>query len=141
MNKIIFLFLFMMLPSIAIAGGFKTEGECKNFSDKLVDQFINGNFKDGLNSAKPYWPIPEIEIDGLANQIVQQWPIVDQRFGKAIAKEFIKEERIGKSFLRYYYLHKFENHSIYWCIDFYKPRKEWRINSITFKDNLATLYK
>jgi len=141
MKKIIFLFLFIILSNSALAGGFKTEQDCRSFADKLMDQFINSNFQEGLNSAKQYWPMPEIEIDGMANKIKQQWPIVDQRFGKAIAKEFVREKRIGKSFLRYYYLHKFENHSIYWEIDFYRPREEWKINKISFVDKLDTLYE
>ncbi len=135
------LIMFTMFSNSAMAGGFKTEQECRSFSDKLIEQFINGNFHDGLNQAKQYWPIPEVEVDGLANQIKQQWPIVDQRFGKAIAKEFVSEKRIGNSFLRYYYLHKFQNHSIYWRIDFYRPRDEWKINTITFLDKLDSLYE
>ncbi len=141
MKRCVFLFMFIMLSSLAFAAGFKTEQDCRVFSDKLMDHFINTNFQEGLNSTKPYWPIPEIEIDGLTNQIKQQWPIVDQRFGKAIAKEFVSEKRIGKSFLRYYYLHKFENHSIYWRIDFYKPHEKWIINSIIFLDKLDPLFE
>ena len=109
--------------------------------DKLVDNFIKANFQEGLNASKPYWPLPEVEIDGMANQIKQQWPMVDQRFGKVIAKEFVKEKRIGKSLLRYYYLHKFENHPIYWRIDFYRPHDEWIINSIIFLDKLDPLFE
>ncbi len=141
MKRFVFLFMFIMLSSLAFADGFKTEQDCRLFSDKLMDHFINTNFQEGLNSTKPYWPIPEIEIDGLTNQIKQQWPIVDRRFGKAIAKEFVGEKRIGKSFLRYYYLHKFENHSIYWRIDFYKPHEKWIINSIIFLDKLDPLFE
>jgi hypothetical protein len=141
MKKLVFLSMFMMFSNLALAGGFKTEQECRSFADSLMDQFINENFQEGLNSAKQYWPIPEVEIDGMLNRIKQQWPIVDQRFGKAVAKEFVKEKRIGKSFLRYYYLHKFQRHSIYWEIDFYRPRKEWKINTITFLDKLDPLYE
>ena len=131
----------LMFASSVLAEGFKSEQQTRDFADKLMDQFIAKKFKEGLDSAKPYWPIPEVEIDGLANQISQQWPIVDQRFGQAIDKEFISEKRIGKSFLRYYYLHKFQNHSIYWQIDFYKPRDEWKINSIIFLDSLEALFE
>ena len=63
MKKIIFLFLFIILSNSALAGGFKTEQDCRSFADKLMDQFINSNFQEGLNSAKQYWPMPEIEID------------------------------------------------------------------------------
>ena len=140
MRSIIFIAL-LIFASNSMAEGFMSEKQAREFSDKLMDQFITKKFKEGLDSAKPYWPIPEVEIDGLANQIAQQWPVVDQRFGQAIDKEFISEKRIGKSFLRYYYLHKFENHSIYWQMDFYKPRNEWIINSIIFLDSLEALYE
>lgn len=131
----------LLISSTAIADGFKTEKQARDFTDDMLEQFIAKKFQEGLNSAKPYWPLPEVEIDGLANQIAQQWPIVDQRFGQAIEKEFIREERIGQSFLRYYYLHKFEKHAIYWQIDFYKPRDEWKINSIIFLDSLERLFE
>jgi len=140
MRSIIFVAL-LILVSNSIAEGLKSEKQTREFSDKIMDQFITKKFKEGLALAKPYWPIPEVEIDGLTNQIEQQWPIVDQRFGQAIGKEFISGKRIGKSFLRYYYLHKFENHSIYWQIDFYKPRNEWKVNSIIFLDSLEALYE
>ena len=141
MTKLIFLIISITLSSSAMASGFKTQQELRPFTDKFMDQIIESKFQEALDSAKPYWPLPPVEIDGLANQIKQQWPIVDQRFGKSITKEFIKEKRIGKSFLRYYYLHKFENHSLYWQIDFYKPHGEWKINSIIFLDNLEDLYE
>jgi hypothetical protein len=140
-KKLFLLLLLTLISSPALAGGFKTEQDCRTFSDKLMDQFVQTNFKAGLNSAKPYWPIPEIEIDGMANQIEQQWPVVNQRFGSMAGSEFIGEKRIGKSFLRYIYLHKFEKHSIYWQFDFYKPHEEWLINKITFHDELDRLYE
>lgn len=139
--KKLLLSLLCLVSCATFAEGFKTEAEAREFSDKMMDQFINKKFQQGLDAAKPYWPLPDVEIDGLANQIAQQWPIVDQRFGQAIEAEFISEKRIGNSFLRYYYLHKFENHAIYWQIDFYKPREDWKINSILFLDTLETLYQ
>ncbi|WP_299176821.1 hypothetical protein [uncultured Neptuniibacter sp.] len=141
MRKLIVLLTAIILTSPAYSAGFKTEAETRKFADSLMDHFIRKDFQGGLNGAKPYWPIPDVEVDGLANKIQQQWPIVDQRFGAAIAKEFIKSKRIGNSFLRYYYLHKFENHAIYWQIDFYKPHNEWKLNTMIFLDNLEPLYK
>ncbi|WP_054694382.1 hypothetical protein [Geotalea toluenoxydans] len=82
-----------------------------------------------------------MEIDGLANQIATQWPVVQQRFGKATGKEFVREESIGKSFVRYYYLHKFENHSLLWRFTFYKPLNTWKINGIQYIDDFDYLFE
>lgn len=131
--------LLLSLPSLA--SGFKTEKEARSFSDSLIDSFVANKFQEGVDSAKPYWPIPPVEIDGMANQMAQQWPMIANRFGKSLEKEFIKKERIGQSFVRFYYLHKFEKHAIYWQVDFYKPQNEWKINSMRFLDSLDFLYE
>ena len=140
MKSILFIVMFTFSATL-LASGFQSEKEAKMFSDSLMDKFVAKKIDEGLDSAKPYWPIPAVEVDGLANQISRQWPIIDQRFGKSISKEFLQQKRIGESFLRYYYLHKFENHSIYWQIDFYRPKSEWKINSIIFLDQLEVLYQ
>ena len=135
---IIVLVLFMVQP--VYAGALKEISETKSLSNKIMQHFVKEEFTKGLNIAKTYWPLPPVEIDGLANQINTQWSVVRNRFGNPTGMEFIKEERIGKSFVRFYYLHKFENHAIYWRFTFYKPKKEWKINGITFKDDLDSLF-
>ena len=102
---------------------------------------LEEQFQKAFDNAKQYWPLPSIEIDGLVNQINQQWPIVNSRFGRGLGIEFIREEKIGESFVRYFYLHKFENHALYWRIDFYKPKKEWKINHFVYLDSLDILYE
>lgn len=139
--KIIVCAVCLILSTGTFADSLKSIEDTKVFADGLVEQFSQRKFSEALNSAKPYWPIPAIEIDGMANQIDQQWPTVDKRFGKYTGKEFIKIKKIGSSFVRYYYLHKFENHAIYWQIDFYKPNDQWKINSIKFLDTLENLYE
>ena len=130
-----------VFSSHAFASGFKTESQIRSFSDNFINQIVSQKFKSAFDNAKQYWPIPAVEIDGIVNKIDQQWPIVQQRFGKAVGMEFIRQERIGNSFLRYFYLHKFENHAIYWRIDFYKPDDIWKINTVTFLDSLDALYE
>ena len=140
MKNLALLVLVFISGSVS-AEGLKTESDTRKFTDNMMSQLIDEKFNDAFNSAKPYWPIPVVEIDGMVNKINLQWPIVKQRFGKPVGMEFIKKEGIGKSFLRYYYLHKFENHAIYWRIDFYRPHEEWKINSVEFLDTLGVLYE
>lgn len=131
--------LFISAPTYAEL--LKTEKEVLKFTNGMIELLYKEKFQEAFNSAKPYWPIPAVEIDGIVNKINQQWPLVSQRFGNPVGTEFIRKESIGKSFIRYYYLHKFQNHAIYWRIDFYKPRQEWKINTIVFLDTLDVLYE
>ncbi|MGB5473679.1 MAG: hypothetical protein WBQ78_09405 [Gammaproteobacteria bacterium] len=132
--------LILIVAQSVSAGTLNEIADTRSLSDKIMQHFLKAEFVEGLDIAKGHWPLPPVEIDGLANQINTQWSIVQQRFGKPTGEEFIKEERIGKSFVRFFYLHKFENHAIYWEFTYYKPNKEWKINGITFKDDLDFLF-
>ena len=57
------------------------------------------------------------------------------------AWSLLGQEKVGKSFILYYYLHKFENHAIYWRFTFYKPNDVWKVNGITYRDDLDFLFE
>jgi len=142
----LFLSVFVTLSLFAITGiahakNLSTQTDTKALADKMVNHFIKKEFTQGMAVAKPHWPLPKVELDNLIKQIEKQWPIVDKRFGQAVGSELIHDQKIGDSFLRYYYLHKFKNHAIYWKITFYKPEDNWVVNGVSFKDNLDILYK
>lgn len=139
--KVLIGIFFLLFINLSFAEPLKSIESTKEVADKMVNHFVKKEFKQGLDGAKQHWPLPEVELNGLLNQIQTQWPIVDQRFGQAIGKEFVKEERIGSSFVRYYYLHKFQKHSIYWKIEFYKPKDKWIVNGVSFLDDLNVLYR
>jgi hypothetical protein len=137
--KILFIVLF--LAQSVSAASFKDVSETKSFSNTLMQYFLREEFVEGLNMAKRYWPLPTDEIDNLATRINTQWITMQKRYGETVSMEFIKEERIGKSFVRHFYLHKFKNHAIYWRFTYYKPHDEWKLNGITFEDDLDPLFE
>jgi hypothetical protein len=98
-------------------------------------------FAAAYGSVKPYWPLPAVEIDGLANQMNTQWPMVQQRYGDSLATEFISERKIGQSFLQYTYLQKFERHAIRWTFVFYKPKDAWLVNGVAWDDGVYQLFE
>ncbi len=130
----------LMLGHTASTDSLKDVAETKLLSEKIMEYFLKAEFVQGLGIAKAYWPLPPAEIDNLANQINTQWAVVRQRFGNTTGMEFVEEEQLGQSFVRSYFLHKFDSHAIYWQFTYYKPKTEWKINGITFKDELETLF-
>ena len=129
------------ISEVSYAKNLKTQIDTKALADEMLSHFIKKEFTEGMAVAKPHWPLPQAELDNLIKTIEKQWPIVDKRFGQAVGHEMVHTQSIGDSFLRYYYLHKFKNHAIYWKITFYKPEDNWKVNGVSFKDNLDILYK
>jgi len=140
MKRIVFVLLILSICNVGYSEPIRTVLETKTLSDKVMQYFLKAEFTKGLSLAKKHWPLPPVEIDNLANTIETQWVVVKQRFGKPTGIEYIKSEKLGDSFIRYYYLHKFENHAIYWRFTYYKPKAEWKVNGITFKDSLDFLF-
>ena len=130
-----------VMTGIANAKHLFTTDETKAIAEQMMSHFIKKEFAEGVAIAKPHLPSPDVELGHLIKKIEQQWPIVEKRFGRAVSYELAQEQKIADSFIRYYYLHKFSNHAIYWNITFYKPEKEWVLNGVSFKDNLDVLYK
>ena len=113
----------------------------KLVTEQIMAYFVEEQFVEGIDIAKKFWPLPPAELDGLANQIATQWEVVKQRYGNTTGHEFLRVDRLGSSFVRLYYLHKFDNHAIYWRFTFYKPEEGWVINGITFQDDLHFLFE
>ncbi|OFE13434.1 hypothetical protein PHACT_10030 [Pseudohongiella acticola] len=139
--KKLFLVICLIFPVSTLADGFETKERLRDFSDNLISMFVALEFQKGLDSIKPYWPIPPAEIDSMAAQVKAQWPTLESRFGASVGTEFVKEVGVGQSLTRYYYLQKFENHAIYWQIDAYRPNDLWQINSVSFNNSLESLFE
>ncbi len=102
--------------------------------------FMQGDPGRAVAVLKPYWPIPEEEIDGLAYQSQQQMQAVTKRFGAARGVEYVGEERAGDSFLRHTFIGKFERHAVRYLCLFYKPESEWVVNAVNWDDSVEQLF-
>jgi hypothetical protein len=140
MKIIVGAILFLMF-SFCLAYSVDSTNDTQIIADKMVNHFVKQEFQQGLAVVKPYWPKQTAEIDEFTKKIKTQLPVAEQDFGIATGQEFIREEKIGHSLIRYYFLHKFENNAMYWQITFYKPLNKWKVSAITLKDSIEPLYR
>jgi hypothetical protein len=133
-------FSLLLLPSSSFGENLKDLMQARKLSDQAVSLFIEEKFVEGYGVLKPFWPLPAVEIDSLANQTNMQWPMVRQRFGKSVGVEFVREQKVGESLIEYVYLQKFQHHALRWVFVFYKPKDQWIINSVSFDDNIKSMF-
>lgn len=142
MKKLYLLAICLLaFPASLFAESVATVAEARKVADKAVGLFKEEKFVEGYEFLKPYWPLPPVEIDSLANQTNTQWPVVRQRFGKSLATEFVTEKKVGTSFIQYIYLQKFQRHAIRWVFVFYRPADRWLINSVSFDDGISVMFE
>lgn len=134
------LLVALFMVQTASAEGIKDIPETRSVADKIIHLFQNGNFDKGVEYSRKYWSMPTLELERIANQLNAQWVPMKEEYGEPVGVEFIKASKLNDTFIRYYYLHKFQNHAAYWMITFYKPVDKWKLNGILFKTDPSVLF-
>lgn len=129
------------LPITANAAALRQPLQTKKLCNNSVTLFSQNKIAESFSLLKPYWPLPQAELDNLSYQTKTQMAMLSKRFGKAIGTDFIRTQKAGNSFLKHTYILKFEKTSIRFICVFYKPQNSWLVNSITWDDKTSLLFK
>ncbi|MDQ7058044.1 MAG: hypothetical protein Q9N62_06225 [Ghiorsea sp.] len=113
----------------------------KDVCQKAANIFGMGDAKGSFETLKPYWPLPEEELDNLAYQTASQLKMVSSRFGKILGADFVSTKTAGESFVQHTYVIKFEKHAVRYKCTFYKPKNTWIVNAIFWDDKIAPLFE
>lgn len=132
-------FLTVSLVAQPATAPLETTADARRLSDQAVALFKAEKFPEAYALLKPHWPLPQVEIDSMANQTDTQWPMVRQRFGASLATEFVTERKGGSSLVQFTYLQKFERHGVRWTFLYYKPADRWLVNSVAWDDDIDLL--
>ena len=140
MKMLLAAFLFLMATG-AEAATLESKDAARKLTDQVMAKVAAGDIEGGLMLAKPYTIISDSEFDGALEQARSQFPVMQQRFGKTIGAEFIKEKTVGNSLLKIIHIQKFQKHIIRWHFVFYNPDGKWIINSFHIEDNIRTIFE
>ncbi|HUK03488.1 MAG TPA: hypothetical protein VLV90_00235 [Burkholderiales bacterium] len=117
----------------------RTPEAAKAVADAAMALVALGDVRAAIVSLLPVWPMPESELEALVASTLEQRGRLAARFGGATGTQFVGKRLVAGTLLRLVYLEKFENHALRWIFTFYRPAKEWRLNSFHWDDKLAEL--
>lgn len=135
------LLLLLLMPHVCGADSFSSVPSARDHADKVMSKVAAGDLEDGLNMLKPYFGIPPAEFEAMVGQVKLQVPMISQRFGKSLGKEFIREDKVGDSLVRFIYLQKFEKHAMPWNFYLYKSKTGWGFVKFDFHDRVHELFR
>lgn len=95
------LILIALFPVIVKADTLPTLTAAKEVTDKAMTMIAGNDLEGGLKLLKPYLVIPAAEFDVMLSQATMQLPAISQRFGNSVGKEFIREDKVGDSLVRF----------------------------------------
>ena len=113
----------------------------EKIADAVAKKIQVGDVEGVYDILKDHWVLPTEELTLLTRQHVQWHQVISPRFGKVVGVEFLGKEQIGKSFVRFSYLEKFERHAVLWVLDFYYCEGKWKLNNIMASDEVSRLFK
>lgn len=140
MKTVINVIMVFVLFTPVVEAGIKNKAKTRRYADEIIATVAQGNIRGAFEKAKKHWPLSEKELDNLSQKTVSQLNQIAPRFGDIVGKEFIRKEEVGKSFLRYQYIVKYEKHAVRWNMLFYKPEDEWFLNRINWDDQVEKLF-
>ena len=138
-----FLLLFFVIFSLsagAFAKSFKSVSVAEKFVSSVVDQFSDGNFKEAMDSMKPYCKLSESKIDSLVEQTGLQWSLIENNYGKKIDTELVYSKEAGKSLVMLAHLARFERSPLVFYTILYRTDEGWEIVGFSFKDSVSELF-
>jgi hypothetical protein len=141
MKYIISTLLIVFSLSVQAVESLSSKAATRELAQEVMESVSKDKLKDGLLKLRPYTVVPVAEFDVQMGQMDLQLPAIAQRFGKSLGYDFVEEEQLGESLVQYVYLQKFEKHVMVWRFIFYKPNKEWLLNTWYFNDKVQPLFK
>jgi hypothetical protein len=143
-REMIILFLIGSMFSVSFADEqptLETLKQTKSMADHAMADFALGKIKSGYHRLRPYWHIPDSEIDTAAERTEATIDLAISRYGKVIGHEFIKEDKVKDFLVQYTYVLKFERHVLRWMFIFYMPKQTWMFSSVVSDDRANLLFE
>lgn len=113
----------------------------KAMSQKVTELFKQNKISAAINELRPFWPIPQNEVEGLEEKTVKYLNMLEERFGKAEGILKVNEQTIKDVSIRETYLVQYENTAIRLIFTYYRNSKGWIINGFKWDDSFTEEFK
>jgi len=110
-------------------------------SDRIMKAVANGQAREALDMVKPHTSAPDAQFDAMVEQIRQQKPMVDSRFGESLGYELLRNDTIGDSLIRPMFLHRLERGGMVWLFTWYRGSEGWVLTNVRFVDDANLLFR
>jgi hypothetical protein len=140
MKRIELIACLLLFACSARASDLSTPDDAKALADAAMRLIVSGKIDQAFDLLRPQWPVPSNEIDTVVLKTIQQRNLAEPRFGKTLGYTLTAEEKVKDFGIRYTFAEKRELHVLRWQFTFYKPDAVWKVNSVTWDDNIGALF-
>jgi hypothetical protein len=110
-------------------------------SDRMMRSIEAGDIREALTLGLPHTVITAEQIEALIQQVEQQKPTMDSRYGASVDYELIRNDTIHDALIRAIFLHRFERHAVVWHFLWYRGKDGWVLSNVSYTDQLPQLFR
>jgi len=132
--------LLVVFGCSAGAAPLESPADTRALADAFMKLVVQDKISDAFELIRPQWPIPQSELNTLAEKTEQQRKTIASRFGDVLGSAFVREEKVSDFLVRYTYVEKRDVHMIRWIFIFYRPGPVWKVNAIKWDDDSGALF-
>ena len=122
------------------AAELKSSDDAVALTDKAMQLFTSGDFREGVNLLRPYTTAQKADLDSLVAQAEINMPTMIERYGKSLDYELLQNDTVGGSLIRVVYLQRLEKHAVVWRFILYHGSNGWVINNFIFADDITAAF-
>jgi hypothetical protein len=138
-ERIAIALICLLVAGPAMCADLLTTAQAKELAANVMKLVVADRAADAITSLKPYWPLPDSELEMLSLKIKSQYETINGRFGAAVGYEFVRERQVGDFLYEVTFVEKRQKHALPWRFIYYKSSKVWLINAVSFSDKIAEL--
>ncbi len=130
-----------LLIAVGLAHGvaLRNSEEAKELAEKILVRVASGDADQSVALMKPYWPLPESELEALVAETTKQRQSMIPRLGKSLGFALVRRETLADIFLRLIYVEKLDNSGVRWNLTFYKVKDAWKLHSVSCDEDISKL--
>lgn len=137
----LFVFLYFINTTLAQKKYLKNTDEMNFLSKNVTTLFKDNKVSEAFVELKPYWPVSESEIESLESKTIKYIDIIEERFGKPLKIEEIRNESISDFAKRKTFLIQYPISAIRLIFTFFRSTDGWVINAFKWDDSFEEEFK
>ena len=110
-------------------------------SDRILQQIVAGRITEGFGLVLPHAVVTREQMDAFIAQVAKEQESWNERFGKSIGYELLRNDTVGDSMIRTLFLQRFDQHAIVWLFVWYRGSQGWVLNRFSFVEDSASLFR
>jgi hypothetical protein len=134
------LLLGSLVSPYAQVVGFGEKEEIADFCETVLVHIKDNEIELAFDLLKEQWLFEKSELTSVQLQMIQQLPVLEERYGDPFDVALVQSEEIRDLIMRYTYVVKYDNHILRWVFFFYKPETRWILNTFYYDDSIEALF-